>query len=88
MHYSFSQSKFDKSVKPSLLVYHNSELERCHGVLNRRLTLEFIFLLFSLNPLVVLRCETVCLGFHWAFWKPCSLADIHQQYSNPLTRIW
>lgn len=24
---------------------------------------------------MVLRCETVCLGFHWAIWKWCSLAD-------------
>lgn len=49
MHYSFSQSEFDKSVKRSLEVYNNSIFERCHSVLSR-ITLEFIFLLFSLEP--------------------------------------
>lgn len=50
MCYSFSPSESDKSVKPGLLVYNNSVFERCHGVLNRRPALEFIFLLFRLEP--------------------------------------
>lgn len=50
MCYSFSPSESDKSVKPGLLVYNNSVFERCHGVLNRRPALEFIFLLLRLEP--------------------------------------